>query len=73
MDAKLKKIQVTPTKFDNQGDIQKEEFATVTMEVPMDSEGQREEIISVLDLLNQEWVVLNIDSKPRKPPHGNTD
>ena len=70
MDAKLKKIQVTPMKFDSQGDVQKEEFATVTLEVPMDSAGQREEIISVLDLLNQEWVVLNISSKPQ---HGNTD
>lgn len=70
MDAKLKKIQVTPMKFDNQGDVQKEEFATVTIEVPMDSAGQREEIISVLDLLSQEWVVLKISGKSR---HGNTD
>ena len=70
MDAKLKKIQVTPMKFDNQGDVQKEEFATVTIEVPMDSAGQREEIISILDLLSHEWVVLNISGKTQ---HGNTD
>ena len=34
MDSKLKKIQVTPLKFDKEGEVQKEEFATITLEVP---------------------------------------
>ena len=37
MDAKLKKIQITPVKFNKDGDVQKEEFATLTFEVPLDS------------------------------------
>ena len=37
MDAKLKKIQITPVKFNKEGDVQKEEFATLTFEVPLDS------------------------------------
>ncbi len=63
MDAKLKKIQITPMKFSNDGDVQKEEFATLTIEVPMDSAGQRDAIVSVLQLLSREWVVLNVEGK----------
>ena len=63
MDAKLKKIQITPMKFDKDGDVQKEEFATITIEVPMDSVGQREAIVAVLQLLSREWVVLSVEGK----------
>ena len=64
MDAKLKKIQITPVKFDKEGDMQREEFATLTLEVPMDSTGQRAAIIELCELLDQEWVVANIEGKP---------
>ena len=37
MDANLKKIQITPMKFDKEGDPQREEFATIVLDVPMDS------------------------------------
>ncbi len=63
MDAKLKKIQITPMKFDKQGEIQKEEFATLTLEVPMDSTGQRAAIIELCQLLDQEWVIVNVEGK----------
>ncbi len=63
MDAKLKKIQITPMKFDKDGDVQKEEFATLTIEVPMDSAGQRESIVAMLQLLSREWVVLSVEGK----------
>ena len=63
MDAKLKKIQITPMKFDKDGDVQKEEFATLTIEVPMDSAGQREAVIAMLQLLSREWVVLSVEGK----------
>ena len=64
MDAKLKKIQITPMKFDKDGDPQREEFATITLEVPMDSTGQRAAIIELCALLDQEWVKLEIGGKP---------
>lgn len=63
MDAKLKKIQITPVKFDKEGDIKDPEFATVTLEVPMDSTGQRAGIIALCELLDQEWVKLEIGGK----------
>ena len=60
MDARLKKIQITPMKFDKEGDPQREEFATLVLEVPMDCTGQRAAIIELCELLDQEWVVANI-------------
>ena len=63
MDAQLKKIQITPMKYDKDGDVQKEEFATITIEVPMDSVTQKEGIIDILSLLSHEWVKLNIEGK----------
>lgn len=63
MDAKLKKIQITPIKFDKEGEPQREEFATLTLEVPMDSTGQRAGIIELCELLDQEWVTLEIRGK----------
>ena len=63
MDAKLKKIQITPIKFDKQGEIQREEFATLTIEVPMDSTGQRAAIMRLCDLLDQEWIAVEVEGK----------
>ena len=63
MDAKLKKIQITPVKFDKEGDIKTGEFATLTLEVPMDSTGQRAAVIDLCELLDQEWVNVEIGGK----------
>ena len=63
MDAKLKKIQITPVKFDKEGDIKAAEFATVTLEVPMDSTGQRAGVIELCELLDQEWVKVEIEGR----------
>ena len=63
MDARLKKIQITPVKFDKEGDIKDAEFATLTLEVPMDSTGQRAAIVALCELLDQEWVNLDIGGK----------
>ena len=64
MDAKLKKVQITPMKFNKEGDVQKEEFATLTFDVPLDSLSQREEIMSLFDLLSREWVRVEVEGKP---------
>ena len=63
MDAKLKKIQITPMKFNKDGDVDKEEFATLTIEVPMDSAGQRDAIMELIGLLNREWVQVVVEGK----------
>lgn len=63
MDARLKKIQITPVKFDKEGDIKAGEFATVTLEIPMDSTGQRAAVIELCELLDQEWIKLEIGGR----------
>ena len=63
MNAKLKKIQITPTKFDKDNNVQKEEFATLMIEVPMGSAEQYESIVKSLALLNREWVQVTMEGK----------
>ena len=65
MDAKVKKVAITPVKFNQEGDIKDSAFATVTLEVPMDSTGQRAAIVALTELLDQEWVTLEIGGKER--------
>ncbi len=63
MDAKLKKIQITPVKFNKEGDVQKEEFATLTFEVPLDSLLQRQAVVTLFDLLSREWVKVDVEGE----------
>ena len=62
MDAQLKKITITPAKFDENGDIKSAEFATLTLDVPLDSKTQREAIVELMTLLDNEWVKTEIQS-----------
>ncbi len=62
MDAQLKKITVTPAKFDENGDVKSSEFATLTLDVPLDSTVQREAIVALMALLDNEWVKADIQS-----------
>ena len=64
MDAKLKKIQITHTKYDKDGAIQKEEFATLTFEAPVDTPRQRDNLMKILDYLGHEWVRVQVSDKP---------
>lgn len=63
MDAKLKKIQIIPVKFNKDGDVQKEEFATLTFEVPLDSLTQRQEVMTLFETLSREWVRVEVDGE----------
>ena len=63
MDAKLKKVSITPAKFDDEGAIKADEFASVTIDVPMDSTAQRKVIIGLCELLDAEWITVEIQGK----------
>ena len=63
MDAKLKKIQITPVKFNKDGDVQKEEFAMLTFEVPLDSLTQRQEVMALFETLSREWVRIEVEEE----------
>lgn len=62
MDAQIRKMTITPAKFDKDGEIKTEEYATLTLDVPMDSTGQREAIVELMGLLDKEWVKADIQS-----------
>ncbi len=60
MDANIKKVVLTKAKLDENGNIDKPKFATFTIEVPMDSPSQTENVKDVFDLLDDEWVSLEL-------------
>ena len=60
MDANIKKIVVTKAKLDDKGNIEKPKFATFTIECPMDSPAQTEKVKDVFDLLDDEWVSMEL-------------
>ena len=64
MDATIKSIRTTPTRLNKDGDVLKEEYATITIEVPMDSIKQKKAVSEVQAILSNEWIDLNIT--PRK-------
>ena len=66
MDSRLKKIQVTPAKFDEDGLIEKDEVALLTFEVDLDSAGQRAEVIELFSFLSTEYVSLEVVAKQVK-------
>ena len=56
MDAKIKSIKITPTKFDKDGDPDKDPIALIQLEVPIDGMAQTEEVMGLFDVLSREWV-----------------
>ena len=70
MDAQLKKIAITPAKFDENGDIKSSEFATLTLDVPLDSKTQREAIVELMTLLDNEWVKTEVQSLQQRMKMG---
>ena len=61
MDARITKIQVTPTKFDDDKEIVKDRFATLTFEVPLLTVEQREALAELMDLTAEEYVIVTVD------------
>ena len=66
MDAKIKRVQHNPAKFDDDGLIEKEPSATVTLDVPLDSKTQHDAIAELQQLLSTEWVTAEIHEKQLK-------
>lgn len=66
MDAQLKKIAITPAKFNGDGEITAEECATLTLNVPLDSTSQRTSIVELMALLDTEWVIAEIQIRQQR-------
>ncbi|MDE0683553.1 MAG: hypothetical protein OXI63_11605 [Candidatus Poribacteria bacterium] len=61
MDAQLKKIQITPAHFDKHGEIDKDEFATLTFNVGLDTKTQQDAVLALMSVLSREYVVLEVE------------
>lgn len=68
MDAQLKKITITPTSFDKEGEVSKEVFATIVLEVPIESKAQADEVSDLRNVYKREWVTLTIEEKQMAIP-----
>lgn len=62
MDAILKSIKIVPCTFDKEGEVRKEEHATITLEVPLDSKSQMNALNELNHFLSDEFVKANIVS-----------
>ena len=63
MDARLQKIQITPVKLDDEGNVKTLEAAVIALEIPIDSVSQKKAVIEVLGMLSEEWLKVTIATK----------
>ena len=68
MIGQIKGFKVTPTKYDDDGVIDKDRFATVTVEVSMDCKENIDGIAALLDVCDSEYVEVNLDTYQQKIP-----
>ena len=68
MDAKISQIQIKPARFNKDGELTTEEYASITMNIPLDSAGQKESLIELIQLTSREWVIAEITALQTKLP-----
>lgn len=66
VDAKITQIQSKSAKYNADGELTSEPYASITLNVPLDSDAQTEGVYDVLTLLRTEWVVLDISTKQNR-------
>ena len=66
VDAKITQIQSKAAKRNSNGEITQEPYASITLNIPLDSAEQRKNVLHYLELLRDEWVVLDINEKQEK-------
>ena len=66
MDATLQRITITPAKFDSEGDIKKQEGVVIAFEAPLNTTGQKEALVELLELLTDEWITFTVTNKQLK-------
>ena len=60
MDAKIGQIVVKPAKWNKDGDLVQDEYAVLTLNIPMDSQTQKKEVVALTELLDKEHVVVDV-------------
>lgn len=68
MDGQIKKITINPPRRDKEGEITALETATITLSVPMDTVSQQTEVKKLFDILDSEWVKIDITASQMSLP-----
>ena len=62
MDCQIKKLSIVPAHFNKEGEIDRDEYATLTLDIPMDTQAGRTWIAELLGLLNRQYVTVEVES-----------
>lgn len=62
MEAKIKKIAITPAHFDKDGDIDRDEYGTLTFDIPLDSVSAKQAFIELFNCLDREYVKVDVNT-----------
>ena len=60
MDAKINQIVIKPAKYNKDGELVQEEYAVLTLNIPMDSLTQKKEVVALTELLDREHVTVDV-------------
>ena len=67
MIGQIKGVKITPSKYDD-GVIDKDRFATISVEIPMDCKENLDGIAALLETCDSEFIEVNLDPYQQKIP-----
>ena len=68
MDAQIKDIKITSAHFDKRGEIDRDEFATLTLKIPMDTDLGRKWVAGLFAHLSRDFVAVEVTEKQARIP-----
>ena len=60
LDAKITQLNAKPANINDKGETVHDEYAALTLKIPMDSLKQKEGVKALFDVLSQEWVKVKV-------------
>ena len=68
MDCQITKLLITPAHFDKDGEIDRDEYATLTLKIPMDTDTGRKWVAGLLEHLSREFVAVQVYNRQMDLP-----
>ena len=68
MIAQIKSVKVIPTKYDDEGIAEKDRFASVLVEIPMDCKENVEGVVEILECCDSEYVNVELEAYQKPLP-----
>ena len=60
MDAKINQVVMKPAKYNKEDELVHDEYAVLTLNIPMDSLTQKKEVMALSEVLSEEFVKVEI-------------